>query len=116
MRRPWRPRSAGRRRSAAAATWLGLVPKQAATGGKPKLLGIGKRGNGYLRKMLVHGARAALRMLSGTDTTLGRWLRGPLQRAHRNIVVVALAAELAGVACDALRSGGGFGVGAAAAP
>src|SRR3712207_6597464 len=64
--------------------WLGLVPKQATTGGKPKLLGISKRGNGYLRKMLVHGARAALRMLSGTDTALGRWLRGLLLRAHKN--------------------------------
>src|SRR3712207_7375111 len=52
-----------------------------------------KRGNGYLRKMLVHGARAALRMLSKTDTALGRWLRGLLQRAHRNTVVVALAAD-----------------------
>jgi transposase len=98
------------------AAWLGLVPKQATTGGKPKLLGISKRGNGYLRKMLVHGARAALRMLSGTDTALGRWLRGLLQRAHRNTVVVALAAKLARVAGAVLRDGRGFGVGAAAAP
>jgi len=44
------------------AAWLGLVPKQMTTGGKPKLLGISKRGNSYLRKMLIHGARAALRM------------------------------------------------------
>jgi transposase len=98
------------------AAWLGLVPKQATTGGKPKLLGISKRGNGYLRKMLVHGARAALRMLSGTDTALGRWLRGLLQRAHKNTVVVALAAKLARVAGAVLRSGRGFEVGAAAAP
>jgi transposase len=41
------------------AAWLGLVPKQMTTGGKPKLLGISKRGNVYLRKMLIHGARAA---------------------------------------------------------
>src|ERR687884_657670 len=95
------------------AAWLGLVPKQATTGGKPKLLGISKRGNGYLRKILVHGARAALRMLSGTDTALGRWLRGLLQRAHRNTVVVALAAKLARVACAVLRSGHGFELGAA---
>ena len=98
------------------AAWLGLVPRQVTTGGKPKLLGISKRGNGYLRKMLVHGARAALRMLSGTDTALGRWLRGLLQRAHRNTVVVALAAKLARVAGAVLRSGRGFEVGAAAAP
>src|ERR1700709_1136792 len=42
------------------AAWLGLVPKQMTTGGKPKLLGISQRGNRYLRKMLIHGARAAL--------------------------------------------------------
>ena len=42
------------------AAWLGLVPRQATTGGKPRLLGISKRGNRYLRKNLVHGARAAL--------------------------------------------------------
>lgn len=38
------------------AAWLGLVPRQMTTGGKPRLLGISKRGNGYLRKMLIHGA------------------------------------------------------------
>jgi transposase len=77
------------------AAWLGLVPKQMTTGGKPRLLGISKRGNGYLRKMLVHGARAALPTLSKADTPLGGWLRGLLARAHVNTVVVALAAKLA---------------------
>jgi transposase len=48
-------RTFGRGRDLAA--WLGLVPKQMTTGGKPKLLGISKRGNVYLRKMLIHGAR-----------------------------------------------------------
>ena len=42
------------------AAWLGLMPKQMTTGGRPKLLGISKRGNVYLRKMLIHGARAAV--------------------------------------------------------
>jgi transposase len=56
------------------AAWLGLVPRQATTGGKPKLLGISKRGNVYLRKMLVHGARAALPALSKGETPLGGWL------------------------------------------
>jgi transposase len=42
------------------AAWLGLVPRQATTGGKPKLLRISKRGNGYLRMLLIHGARTAL--------------------------------------------------------
>lgn len=96
------------------AAWLGVVPKQTTTGGKPKLLGISKRGNCYLRKMLVHGARAAHRMMSKIDTALGQWLRGLLQRAHKNTVVVALAAKLARVACAVLRSGRGFEAAAAA--
>jgi transposase len=108
-----RAEASGRGRDLAA--WLGLTPGQATTGGKPKPLGTSKRGDGYPRRMLVHGARAALRMLSGTDTALGRWLRGLLQRAHRNTVVVALAARLARVAGAVLRSGRGFELGAAAA-
>jgi hypothetical protein len=97
--------------------WLGSLAGAGAEAGddrgQAQVLGISKRSNGYLRKMLVHGARAALRMLSGTDTALGRWLRGLLQRAHKNTVVVALAAKLARVACAVLRSGRGFEVGAA---
>ena len=50
------------------AAWLGLVPRQATTGGKPKLLGITKRGSKYLRKLLIQGARAALPSLSRSDT------------------------------------------------
>ena len=49
------------------AAWLGLVPRQVSTGGKPRLLGISKRGNGYLRKMLIHGARAALPSLAKAE-------------------------------------------------
>jgi transposase len=90
------------------AAWLGLVPRQVTTGGKPKLLGISKRGNVYLRKMLIHGARAALKMMSKTDTALGQWLHGLLQRAHKNTVVVALAAKLARIICAVLRSGQKF--------
>ena len=55
--------------------WLGLVPRQHTTGGKPRLLGISKRGNTYLRTLLIHGARAALPSLSQSDTPLGRWLK-----------------------------------------
>jgi transposase len=92
------------------AAWLGLVPRQMTTGGKAKLLGISKRGNGYLRKMLIHGARAALPTLSKGETPLGRWLQGLCARAHRNIVVVALAAKLARIICAVLRSGQPFEV------
>src|SRR3954467_8348469 len=51
--------------------WLGLVPHQATTGGRPKLLGITKRGSRYLRKLVIQGARAALPSLARTATPLG---------------------------------------------
>jgi transposase len=87
------------------AAWLGLVPRQATTGGKPRLLGITKRGNTYLRTLLIHGARAALPSLSASPTTMGEWLRGLIGRAHKNKVVVALAGKLARIAWAVLRSG-----------
>lgn len=77
------------------ACWLGLVPRQHSTGGKPRLLGIGKRGNGYLRRLLVHAARALKRSAKTRDDRLGAWLRGLEARAHANVVTVALAAKLA---------------------
>ena len=77
------------------AAWLGLVPRQVTTGGRPKLLGITKRGSKYLRKMLIQGARSALPTLKAGDTPVGVWLRGLLARAHLNTAVVALAAKMA---------------------
>ena len=97
------------------AAWLGLVPRQATTGGKQRLLGITKRGNTYLRTMLVHGARAALPSLSASATGLGEWLRGLSARAHKNTVIVALAAKLARIAWAVLRTGQAYNPGAAAA-
>ena len=88
--------------------WLGLVPRQHTTGGKPKLLGISKRGNAYLRGLFIHGARAALASLSKVEDATGRWLRGLLARAHYNVVVVALAAKLARIAWATLRKGVSF--------
>jgi transposase len=88
--------------------WLGLVPRQHTTGGKPKLLGISKRGNAYLRQLFIHGARAALASLSKVEDATGRWLRDLLARAHYNVVVVALAAKLARIAWATLRKGGSF--------
>lgn len=58
--------------------------------------------------LLNHGARAALPSLSKQATPLGEWLRGLLSRAHRNIVIVALAAKLARIAWATLRRGRGF--------
>ena len=79
------------------AAWLGLVPRQMTTGGKPKLLGISKRGNSYLRRMLIHGARAAMPHIARLDTATGAWLRRLLAWANPNVVVVALAAKMARV-------------------
>ena len=79
--------------------WLGLVPRQFPTGGMARLLGITKRGNTYLRTLLVHGARAAMHTLSRSDTPIGQWLQTMLSRgAHRNVVIVALANKLARIA------------------
>src|SRR4051794_16999708 len=85
------------------AAWLGLVPRQATTGGKPRLLGITKRGNKYLRKLLIHGARAALPRLANSGTPLGEWLQALMGRAHKNVAVVALANKLARIAWAVLR-------------
>jgi len=83
--------------------WLGLVPRQHTTGGKAKLLGISKRGNRYLRMLLIHGARAALPTLAKSQTPLGAWLRALLARTHRNVAIVALANKLARIAWATLR-------------
>jgi transposase len=97
------------------AAWLGLTPRQMTTGGKPRLLGITKRGNRYLRKNLIHGARAVLPYLIERETPLGRWARGLLARAHKNIVVVALANKLARIAWAVLARGRTYEPGGAAA-
>lgn len=97
------------------AAWLGLTPRQATTGGKPRLLGISKRGNRSLRTTLIHGARAVLPRLLSQDTALGRWLRALSERAHKNVVVVALGAKLARIAWAVLRRGRAFDALAAAA-
>ena len=85
------------------AAWLGLVPRQVTTSGRPKLVGITKRGSKYLRKMLIQGARAAMPTLRKGDTRIGQWLRGLLTRAHANTAVVALAAKMARTVWALLR-------------
>ena len=92
------------------AAWLGLVPRQFTTGGRPKLLGISKRGNKYLRRQLIHGARAALPYVAERDTPLGRWAKELMSRAHRNVAVVAFANKLARIAWAVLRRGERFAV------
>jgi transposase len=83
--------------------WLGLVPRQHTTGGKTKLLGISKRGNQYLRRQLIHGARSVLLRLKETQTPMGHWLSSLLGGVHPNVAVVALASKPARIAWALLR-------------
>ena len=73
------------------AAWLGLVPKQHSSGGKPTLLGISKRGDIYLRTLLIHGARTVLRVAERKTEYVGSWLAGVMERRNHNETVVALA-------------------------
>ena len=63
--------------------WLGLVPRQHSTGGKARLFGISKRGNSYLRKLLVHGARTAVLRVKRERSPFGPWLNA-LERRPRS--------------------------------
>lgn len=73
------------------AAFLGLVPRQHSSGGKAKLLGIHKRGDSYLRGLLVHGARSVLRTATDKPDDRSRWLMNLAARRHRNIATVAQA-------------------------
>jgi transposase len=85
------------------AAWLGLVPRQHSSGGKTMLLGISKRGDGYLRTLLVHGARAVLRVAERKPNYEASWLAGLLKRRHPNVAAVALANKNARVVWALLR-------------
>lgn len=74
-----------------AAAWCGLVPGQHSSGGKSKLLGISKRGDTYLRTLMIHGARAVLRYPQNKDDRLSQWLQKLCNRRNKNIAAVALA-------------------------
>ena len=87
------------------AAWLGLVPRQCSTGGKTQLLGISKRGDRYLRTLLIHGARAVVRCVGTKADRRSRWIRALVQRRGRNIAVVAVANKIARTAWALLHSG-----------
>jgi transposase len=87
------------------AAWLGIVPRQYSTGGKAKLFGISKRGNAYLRRILIHGARAAVLHIKRDRAPIGAWLDALDARAPKNVVVVAMANKLARIAWAVLSSG-----------
>ena len=78
--------------------WMGLVPRQHSSGGKSVLLGITKRGDKYLRTLLIHGARAALKAYQRHPAKMPEHLAQLLQRKHPNVVCVALASRNARVA------------------
>jgi transposase len=82
---------------------IGLTPRHHGTGGKERMLGISKRGDAYLRSLLVHGARAAVRTASGKTDPLSRWINALRARRHSNVVTVALANKTARMAWALLR-------------
>ncbi|MGE1177820.1 IS110 family transposase [Pseudomonas bananamidigenes] len=87
---------------------LGLVPKQHSTGGKTVLLGITKRRDKHIRRLLVQGARAIMQHIDGRDDALGPWVRELLTRRHSNIVACALANKLARIVWAVLAKGGQY--------
>jgi transposase len=93
------------------AAWLGLVPRQSSSGGKERLGGISKAGDGYLRQLLVHGARAVLRWWR----TSSPWLAGLLARRPVNVAVVALANKTVRIAWAVMVHGDTYRRPAAAA-
>jgi transposase len=80
------------------AAWMGVTPREHSTGGKQKLLGISKRGNSYLRRLFIQGARAVLQQRTKQNAGLSAWLAQLSGRAHANVAAVALANKLARIA------------------
>ena len=87
------------------AAWLGLVPRQHSTGGCEQLLGISKRGDAYVRGLLIHGARAVLRVSGKKTDPRSRWVLAVAARRHQNVAVVALANRMARTAYALLAKG-----------
>lgn len=82
--------------------WLGLVPQQCSTGGQTKLLGISKRGNEYLRRLFIHGARSVALQVKRERHAWGSWMTALQQRTRANVATVALANKLARIAWSVL--------------
>ena len=85
--------------------WLGLVPKQYSTGGKSNLGGISKRGNAYLRMMVVQGARALLIHMKRDKSRMGLWLQELEKRSHPHAALIALANKIVRICWKVLTSG-----------
>ena len=80
------------------AAWLGLIPKQHSSGGKERLLGISKRGDAYLRRQFINGARALVRIAVGRTGGIWTWINALLSRRSFNVATVAMANKLARIA------------------
>lgn len=80
------------------AAWIGLVPRQHTTGGKPKLGGIGRQANHYLRRQMIHGARSIAFRMAGREDARSKWLQALVGRRGFNRAVVALANKTARIA------------------
>jgi len=93
------------------AAWLGLVPRQHSTGGRTRLLGISKRGDRYVRCLLIHGARAALRWAERREDRRSEWAKSVEARRGRNIAAVALANKNARTAWAVLAKESNFDFG-----
>jgi transposase len=91
------------------AAWLGLVPQQHSTGGQTRLFGISKRGDSYVRKLLIHGARATLRWAKLKTDGRSQWRRGLLARRGWNRTAVAVANKNARIVWALLSRGGSYG-------
>jgi transposase len=85
--------------------WLGVVPRQASSGGKDRLLGISKRGDTYLRTLLIHGARAVVKAATTKTDTQSRWINELIKRRNKNIAAVAVANKNARIIWALLRHG-----------
>jgi len=95
---------------------LGLVPRQNSTGGKEKLLGISKRGDSYIRTLMVHGARTVIRHAKNKEDPLSNWINEMLKRKHYNVVAIALANKTARIAWALIAKNREFSPSLAAAP
>jgi len=90
------------------AAFLGLVPRQCGTGGRVKLLGISKRGDPYLRTLLIHGARSVVLAQTRAGRMTDPWLRDILSRRPKNVAIVALANKMARTIWALLAHGRSF--------
>src|ERR1700693_6393663 len=87
---------------------LGLTPKQNSSGGKEKLLGISKRGDSYVRCLLVHGARSMISASKGKEDRLSQWVTRIASTRHPNVAAVAMANKTARIAWAMIRNGSDY--------